>query len=241
MIAAIIQARTTSTRLPNKVLMELTPGKSMLWHLVERLKPSKKIDQIILAIPDSKENDVLEDFAKENNLKYFRGSEENVLARYYGAAKKYGADIVIRITSDCPLIDPEIVDKVVTKHQDSGADYTSNIQNRTYPKGMDIEVFNFAALEKAFNEAVESADREHVTLYIRRNPNIFKQADVDNEKDISCFRWTVDEKVDLDFVKEIYKRLYKEGNVFSMNDILEVLEREPKLIEINKEIKRKPL
>lgn len=241
MIAAIIQARTTSTRLPNKVLMDLTPGKSMLWHVVERLKPAKKIDEIILTIPNTKENDVLEKFAKDNKIKFFRGSENDVLSRYYETARAFKIDAIVRITSDCPFVDPEIVDKVVGEHLKSGADYTSNIQARTFPKGMDVEALNFSILEKAHKEAKDSADREHVTLYIRKNPQIFKQADVKNDKDLFHFRWTVDEQADLDFVREIYKRLYPVKKIFLMQDILNVLEKEPKLLEINKEIKRKPL
>jgi spore coat polysaccharide biosynthesis protein SpsF len=241
MIAAIIQARATSTRLPNKVLMDLTPGKSMLWHLIERLKESKTINEIILAVPDSKENDILEYFAKENGLKYFRGSEDNVLSRYFRAANEFRADVIIRITSDCPLIDPKIVDKVVRKHLESGADYTSNIQSRTYPKGMDIEVFNFSTLKKAFSEAIEQSDKEHVTLYIRRNLGIFKQTIVVNEKDLSDFRWTVDEKEDLDFIREVYKRLYPIKKIFLMEDVVEFLQKEPKISEINRNIRRKKI
>ena len=240
MISAIIQARMGSTRLPDKVLMDVG-GHPMLWHMIERLKPAKNVDEIILAIPNTKENDILEQFAKENNLKYFRGSENDVLARYYETAKAFKVDVIIRITSDCPLIDPEIVDKVIEEHLQSKADYTSNIQARTYPKGMDAEAVNFAILERAFKEAVEPADREHVTLYIRRNPQIFKQADVKNDKDLFFMRWTVDGQRDLDFVREVYKRLYSKKKIFLMKDILEVLEKEPQLLEINKEIKRKPI
>lgn len=240
-IAVIIQARTTSTRLPNKVLMELTPGKSMLWHLIERLKLAKKIDEIILAIPDTKENDVLEKFAKENNLKYFRGSEKDVLLRYYETAKAFKVDIIARITSDCPLIDPETVDKVVAEHLRSKADYTANVLKRTFPKGLDVEVLSFEALEKSFKETKERSDREHVTLYIREHPEKFKRVNLENEKNLSHLRWTVDEKEDLEFVREVYKRLYKGGKIFLTKEIVELLKKEPKLIEINKEIKRKKI
>ena len=121
MISAIIQARMGSTRLPDKVLMDVG-GHPMLWHMIERLKPAKNVDEIILAIPNTKENDILEQFAKENNLKYFRGSENDVLARYYETAKTFKVDVIVRITSDCPLIDPEIVDKVIEEHLQSKAD-----------------------------------------------------------------------------------------------------------------------
>ena len=239
-IEAIIQARMISARLPKKVLMDIRE-KSMLWHVINRLKFSKKLNDIILAIPDTKENDILEKFAKNNKVKYFKGSEEDVLSRYYETAKNFKVDVIVRITSDCPLIDPEIVDLVIKKHLSSGADYTSNVQIRTYPKGMDVEVLNFQALEKASREAKDSADREHVTLYIRKHPNIFKQANVANNKDLSSMRWTVDEKEDLDFVRKIYDKLYQEGKIFLMQEVLKLLKKNPQLLEINRKIKRKSI
>ncbi len=239
-ISAIIQARMGSERLPGKVLMNIE-GKSMIWHIVNRLRFAKKLNDIILAIPDTKESDKLEEFAKENKIKYFRGSEKDVLARYYEVAKKFKVSVIVRITADCPLIDPRIVDLVIEKHLNSGADYTSNVQNRTYPKGMDVEVFNFVVLKKVHNEAVETSDREHVTFYIRRNFKIFKQTNINNDKNLSLLRWTVDEKEDLEFIREIYKRLYKKGKIFLMEEIVKVLEKEPKLLEINKNIKRKKI
>lgn len=239
-IGAIIQARTGSARLPGKVLMNIA-GRPMLWHLIERLKYSQKIDDIVLAIPDTKKNDELENFAKDNNVNYFRGSEEDVLSRYYEATKKFECDVIVRITSDCPLVDPKIVDKVVKKHLCSGADYTANILKRTYPKGLDVEVLNFKALEKSFEEAKGQRYREHVTLYIREHPEKFKRVSVENKKDFSHFRWTVDEKEDLEFVREIYKRLHKREKIFLMAEIIKVLEKEPKLLEINENIRRKKI
>ena len=238
-IVAIIQARIVSTRLPGKVLLDVE-GKPMLWHVIERLRRARQLDEIILAIPDTKENDVLEEFAKENNLKYFRGPEEDVLSRYYLAAKSFGADTIVRITSDCPLVAPEVVDRVVRECLKSGADYTSNILKRTYPKGLDVEVFTFEALEKSFQEAKAGAEKEHVTLYIREHPEKFRRTNVENDRDLSRFRWTVDEKEDLEFVQEVYKKLFQEGKIFSMKEIIDLLRKEPKLVEINKNIKRKP-
>lgn len=237
-VSAVIQARITSTRLPNKVLMDIE-GKPMLWRVVDRLRFSEKINEIILAIPDTPENDILEKFAEENNVKCFRGSENDVLSRYYEAAKKFNCDVIIRITSDCPLIDPKIVDLVIEKHLNSGADYTANILKRTFPKGLDVEVFNFSALKKFHREATGSSEREHVTLYIRQHPELFQRANLENKENLSEMRWTVDEKEDLEFVREIFKKLYKPGKMFLMKDILELLKKEPKLIEINKNIKRK--
>lgn len=239
-ISVIIQARMDSTRLPGKVLMSIE-GKPMLWHIVERLKVSQKINDIILAIPDTKNNDELENFARDNNMKYFRGSEGDVLSRYYGTARAFKCDVIVRITSDCPLVDFKIADKAVEGHLGSEADYTANILKRTYPKGLDVEVLNFNALEKSFKEAKEQSYREHVTLYIRENPEKFKRASLENKENFSHFRWTVDEKEDLEFIREIYKRLYKKGKVFLMPEIIKILEKEPELLEINKNIKRKKI
>ncbi|MFH1462592.1 MAG: glycosyltransferase family protein [bacterium] len=239
-ISAIIQARITSTRLPGKVLMKIS-GKPMLWHIISRLSCSKKISQIILAIPDTKENNLLEEFAKKEKIRYCRGSEEDVLARYYETAKKFKASVIIRITADCALIDPEVLDKVIEEHLKSGADYTANILKRTYPKGLEVEIMTFQALKKSYQEAKAAPEREHVTLYIRQHPEKFKRVNVENSKDLSSFRWTVDEKEDLEFVREIYKRLYQSSRIFLMEEIVELLEKEPQLLEINKNIKRKPI
>ncbi len=237
-VAAIIQARMTSTRLPGKVLMNIEQ-KPMLWHIINRLKSSVKIDDIILAIPDTKENDSLEIFSKKNNIDYFRGSEEDVLSRYYNSAKKYHAEVVVRITADCPLIDPEVVDMAIEKHLASGADYTSNILERTFPRGLDVEVFNSKALAKSYKEAKESYQKEHVTPYIWELPEKFHLANIENPENFSHMRWTVDEREDLEFVREIYKRLSKTGKIFLMRDITNLLKKYPELMEINKNVKQK--
>ncbi|PIU55548.1 MAG: acylneuraminate cytidylyltransferase [Deltaproteobacteria bacterium CG07_land_8_20_14_0_80_38_7] len=209
-IGAIIQARMTSTRLPGKVLMDIE-GKPMLWHVVNRLKFSEKLDDIILAIPNTKKNNILEKFAKDNKVKYFRGSEEDVLSRYYKTAKKFKCDLIVRITSDCPLIDPQIVDLVIEKHLKLNADYTSNTLKRTFPRGLGVEVFNFKVLKKAQKEAKEDYQREHVTPYIYKNPEIFKIQNIKAERRLRYLeiRLTVDTKKDLRLIREIYKRLYK--------------------------------
>ena len=179
----IVQARMGSSRLRGKVMLSIG-GKPMLWHVIDRLKKTEKINEIILAIPDTEENDILEKFAKANKLKYFRGSEKDVLSRYYLAAQKFKIDTILRITSDCPLVDPKLVDLLVEKHLNSGADYTSNVQKRTFPKGLDIEVFNFAALERAYKEGKSDPEREHVTLYIREHPGMFRCVNVENNENI---------------------------------------------------------
>lgn len=218
--AAIVQARMGSLRLPGKVLMQVE-GKPVVWWVLERLRKAKRIDEIVLAIPDTKENDVLEHFAKENNIKYYRGSEGDVLKRYYQAAKQNNVDVVVRITADCPLIDPEVVDTVMAKHLSSSVDYTSNVVVRSFPKGLDVEVFNFSALKKAHNEAKSNFQREHVTPYFLENPEIFNLQNVAALKDLQNpgLRITVDTKEDLDFVRKIAKH-FSPRNDFSALEIV---------------------
>jgi len=240
-ICAIIQARTTSTRLPNKVLLEIIDGKSMLWHVINRLRYSKKIDEIILAIPDTKENDVLEDFAKENKVKYFRGSEEDVLSRYYKTAKAFNVNIIVRITSDCPLIDPKIVDLVIEKYLNSDADYTANSLKIPFLRGLDVEVFNFEILERAHKEAKEDYQREHVTSYIYEQPRIFKLQNVEIKNILKRaeLRLTVDTKEDLKVIKKIYKYLYNSKKMFYIKDIIDLLDKYSELAKINTNVQQK--
>lgn len=222
--AVIIQARMGSTRLPGKVLMSIS-GKPMVQHVLDRLSFAKKIDVIILAIPNTKENDVLEEFAKENNIMYVRGSEEDVLGRYYKAAEKFKIDVIVRITADCPLIDPEIVDLVVEKHLISGADYTSNNLKRTFPLGLDMQVFNFDVLERAHKEAKNTFDKEHVVPYIHQRPDIFKLESVEAKGALKRpeLRLTVDTEEDLQAVREIYKSLYQPSKIFYTKEVINLL------------------
>lgn len=241
-ITAIVQARMTSTRLPEKVLMNIK-GKPMLWHVINRLKNTKEVNEIILTIPDSNENDVLEEFAEENQVKYFRGSEEDVLLRYYQAAKKFKSKVIVRITSDCPLIDSEIVDLVIEKHLKSDADYTSNSLKRTFPRGLDVEVFNFKVLEKSYREAKEHYEREHVTPYIYLHPKIFKLQNIEAKGKLRKpeIRLTVDRKEDLRSIKEIYRYLYNPRKIFNTKEVIGLLDKYPELLKINARIKQKEL
>jgi spore coat polysaccharide biosynthesis protein SpsF len=233
-----IQARMGSTRLLGKV-MENILGKAMLWHIVNRLKYSKLINGIVIVTSVEKKDKLIEEFCKKNNIAFYRGSEDDVLDRYYKAAKLYKAESVVRITADCPLIDPVITDLIIKEYIAKEADYVSNTINRTYPRGLDVEIFKFEVLKTAFKNATKSHQREHVTPYIYENPDIFNIQNVYNKQNLSNFRWTVDEKKDLLFVREIYKRLYHKKYIFFMEDVLKVLKKEPKLIEINSNIKQK--
>ena len=241
---AIIQARMGSTRFPKKVLMPILE-KEMLWHIINRLKKSNFLDEVVIATTKSEEDKQILRFTDSVGIKSFAGSEEDVLDRYYQATKKFRANTIVRITADCPLIDPMIIDKALELFYEEDFDYVSNyiidehgIRKPTYPDGLDVEVFSFFALEKAWREGRKPSEREHVTPYIWSHPKIFKIGSIQNERDLSHFRWTVDYPEDLEFVREIYKRLYKEDGIFYMEDVIRLIKEEPKLIEINKDFIR---
>jgi spore coat polysaccharide biosynthesis protein SpsF len=235
MIVAIVQARMGSTRLPGKVLSRIL-GKPMLWHLINRLKRSRLLDQIVIATTDKERDRPILELADEMGIGSFAGSEDDVLDRYYQAATKFSADIVVRITADCPLIDPKVVDKVIQRYLEEDCDYATNAIRRTYPDGLDVEVFSYMALEKAWKEAEWASEREHVTPYIWKNPDKFRLVNVENSVNLSDLRWVVDEEIDLQFVRQVYEHLYKEGQVFYMEQILELLGEYPELRQINQGI-----
>jgi len=240
-IVCVIQARTGSTRLPSKILKKIQ-GKELLLHVVDRVLDSKLIDIVVVATTIAKPDDLIVELINnyDKRVHYYRGSEQDVLDRYYQTAKKFAADIVIRVTSDCPLIDSEIIDEIIKEFMNSDFDYISNnIGRRTYPRGLDAEVFSFKALKRAWHEGDSASDREHVTWYIRQHPHEFKTMCHENDVDLSKNRWTVDEQADLDFVNEVYKRLYNKNKKFKTKEILELLTKEPSLVEINSHIEQK--
>lgn len=223
-----------STRLPGKVLMDIE-GKPLLQHVVDRVRRSRYISEIILATTTNGGDIQIIEFAKRQSLKYFAGNEDDVLDRFYQCAKKFSSDIIVRITPDDPFKDPEIVDtaiEIFIKNCDT-LDYVTNTLPPSYPIGIDIEVFSFQSLEKAWKEAKKPSEREHVTPYIWNHPELFRIRNFSYSDDISHLRWTLDTEADLLFAREIYKRLYREKPDFLMNDILDVLKREPDLIKIN--------
>ncbi len=235
MIAAIVQARMGSTRLRGKVLKDIV-GNPLLWHIWNRLCRAKTLDNIIVATTDKLQDDPIVSLCKKAGVHFFRGSEDDVLDRYYTTARYFDADIIVRITADCPLIDPEVVDKVVGVFLKGGRDYCSNIKKRTYPDGLDTEVFSFRALEKAWREAKLMSEREHVTPYIHKHSELFRLGDVTQDRDLSHLRWVVDEPRDLEFVRKVYEHLYRPGEIFLMEDVVRLLEKNPELVEINKGI-----
>jgi len=238
--AAIVQARYGSTRLRGKIFKNLV-GKPMLWHVVNRLSYSKNLDKIVIATTTDTDDDLTENFCVENNIKYYRGDVNDVLSRYYESAKIFNADIIIRITSDCPLIDPTILDDMLNifVNSETEIDYMSNVIERSFPRGFDIEIFSFTALEKAYNEAKSDFEREHVTPYFYKNPDLFKTKNYLNDVDYSFHRWTVDTEEDFMLIEEIYSSLYKPEVLFLFEDILKLFEKNPDLIRINQHIKQK--
>lgn len=233
-IVAIIQARMSSSRLPGKVMAEIC-GKPMLYHVVKRTGRSKMIDLACVATSDHCDDDIIESFCKGNGIPCFRGSLDDVLDRYYQAASHFGASTIVRLTADCPLLDPDIIARVIKKFSEGSFDYVSNVMEYTYPDGLDTEVFSFGALERAWREARLKSEREHVTPYIRNHPEIFRLANVSYRENLSHFRWTVDQPQDLDFVRSVYERL---GSMyFDMTDVLKLLKQNPDLSSKNAGIK----
>lgn len=235
---AIIQARMGSTRLSGKIMLNIL-GKPVLWHVVNRVSRAKLIDELIVATTTKTKDDVIERFCKENNISIFRGQEKDVLDRYYQCAKKYNMENIVRITADCPLHDPQIIDLVIERYEGGNYDYITNADPPSYPDGIDVEVFSFLALEKAWNNAKLSSEREHVTPYIRKNKNLFRVSNVENETDLSEFRWTLDQEEDFRFIKTVYEKLSEsKSDIFYMNDIVELIDKYPELLKINSNIVR---
>jgi len=237
----IVQARMTSTRLPGKVLMDVA-GRPMLARVIERVLQAQTLDRAVVATTVQPVDEAIARLCAEQGWPYFRGREEDVLDRYYRAAIVHQADVVVRITSDCPLIEPEVVDRVVREflERQPGMDYAANtLPPRTFPRGLDTEVMRFDALERAWREDEHPAWREHVTPYIYRNPGIFRLHGVINEVDYSHMRWTVDTPEDLAFVRRIYEHLGHDR--FSWREVLAVLEQHPEWLEINQHVQQKTI
>jgi glutamate-1-semialdehyde aminotransferase/spore coat polysaccharide biosynthesis protein SpsF (cytidylyltransferase family) len=232
-ILALIQARMGSLRFPGKVLEDLS-GHPMLWHVVNRTRRAKLVDKVVVATTDRSVDDPIAVFCGQEDIGCFRGSEQDVLDRFYQAAKANGAEVVVRITADCPLIDPAVIDKVLTRFQRGDCDYVCNVFRYTYPDGLDTEVFSFAALEKAWHEAIKPSEREHVTPYLRTDK--FRTANVESETPVSSeqYRWTVDHPADLEFVRRVYDAFSENGD-FGLQDVFGLLKERPDLATIQVE------
>ena len=228
MIAAIIQARMGSSRLPGKILKPIL-GRPMLELQIERVMRASRIDRLTIATSTDPSDDLVEQFCSERDLSCFRGSLEDVLDRYYQAVMAIGANQIVRLTGDCPLSDPELIDEVIDHHLKGQYDYTSNVLELTYPDGLDVEVFSAQALEIAWNEAELPSQREHVTFYFIQNPGCFDLGSVRGVKDLSDFRWTVDYEEDFKLVSEIYQALYAGTPEFRMQDVIQFLRHNPSI------------
>ena len=245
-IVAIIQARMSSSRLPGKVLKEIC-GKSVLAHVVRRVQLCSLLDQVVVATTIGEEDNVIVQEAENLNVTSFRGSRDNVLSRYYHAAKEQATDVVVRITSDCPLLDPQVLTELIGTFlkkncEKRSVDYLSNTLDRSYPRGLDAEVFYFEALETAFLNAQKDYEKEHVTPYLYQNRDKFVIEQLKNgQANYSDYRWTLDTPDDFKFIELVYNAIWEEGRFFQAADIYRLLERNPRLLKINSHIEQKKL
>jgi len=235
LILAILQARMSSTRLPGKVLADLA-GAPMIARQIERLRRCRRLDRIVTATSDQPDDDVLAEVMTALGVAVHRGPLDDVLARFAGALAAWPADHVVRLTADCPLADPEVIDAVVALHLERGTDYAANTPaHRTYPKGLDVEVMRASCLRRAAAEAVDSYEREHVTPYLYRHPERFAQTFLSQDADEGEVRWTVDRPDDLAFVRAVYDGLYPQKPDFTSADVRAFLTGRPDLARLGGE------
>ncbi len=237
MILAILQARMSSSRLPGKVLRPIL-GVPMLMRQVERIRRATTLDALVIATSTDRSDDALARVCVENGLSCFRGSLDDVLDRFYHAARERNPEHVVRLTGDCPVADPAVIDAVVHYAVAGGFDYASNTLRPTFPDGLDVEVVTFACLETAWREARLPSQREHVTPFIHQQPERFRVGNYAGPRDLSHLRWTVDEAPDFELIRQIYEALYPAKPDFDTDDILALLARRPELAQINASLKR---
>lgn len=231
MILAILQARMSSTRLPGKVMAPIL-GQPMLLRQIERVERARSYDKLLVATSSSPSDDVIAGACGDNGIACFRGSLDDVLDRFVQAARPYAPEHVLRLTADCPLADPDVIDRVVEYHLDGGFDYTSNSRDRTFAHGLDAEICRYACLEEAWRNAITPFEREHVMPYLWGSGR-FHVGQLRQEHDHSHRRWTVDFAEDLDLVREIYAALYPVDPAFTTDDIMQLLRDRPELSTLN--------
>jgi spore coat polysaccharide biosynthesis protein SpsF len=236
-VLAILQARMSSSRLQGKVLADVQ-GAPMLARQIERIRRSRKVDELCLATSTAVSDDPVAALCEGIGVRVARGSLEDVLDRYYQAALPVRPAHVVRVTGDCPLIDPAVIDEAIGLHLSGAFDYTSNTIHPTYPDGLDVEVFRFDALRQAWSEARLASQREHVTPFIKQQPERFRLGELRNPVDLNALRWTVDYPRDLEMVRQVYAALYPTKPDFRMQDILELLERRPDIGTVNVDVER---
>jgi spore coat polysaccharide biosynthesis protein SpsF len=239
MIAGIIQARLGSSRLPGKIMLEAC-GKSMLELMIERVKRSKKLDKIIIATSTNAQDDKIVEFCKKAKIDCYRGAEDDLLARYKGAADTFGVDTIVRLTSDTPIIDAETIDDTVEAYLKNNYDFVSNCypMPRTYPDGTNVEVFSRNLLNEADRQAKKPSEREHVTFFMWMQPDKYKIFRVDYKRDISKYRLNLDYNEDYSVLKAIFENLYPKDHNFTMENALEWLDEHPDTYKINSNIKQ---
>ena len=235
MIGCIIQARMGSSRLLGKVMQKIDNNYTVIDYVIKQLKSSKKIEKILVATTNLTEDNVICDNLLFQKIKFFRGSSEDVLDRYYQCAKKFSIDTIVRITADNPLIDPNIVDLVVDEYKNQKCDFATNTIHRTFPYGTEVEVFSFEILEKTWKNAKKPSEREHVTPFIRDPQNGFILTNVKYQEDLSNLRYTVDRIEDLKLVKEIVKNI--PTRPILIQDVIELYKKRPEIFDINKNVK----
>ncbi len=238
-VVAIIQARMGSTRLPGKVLKDLG-GETVLARVVKRTRRATLLDEVVVATSILSADDAIVRECEDLKVACFRGDELDVLDRYYRAAQKFAAEAIVRITSDCPLIDPELIDATVRSSLDQEADYASNALVCTYPRGLDVEVFTADALGRAWSGAKEEYQRTHVTPYLYESPTSFKVVSIAGQADHSKYRWTLDTTEDLDLLRAIYKH-FGNRDSFRWVEVLNLMEAQPDLAALNSHVRQKTL
>ncbi|MFH1664879.1 MAG: glycosyltransferase family protein [Candidatus Omnitrophota bacterium] len=239
-VIAVVQCRMGSQRLPGKVLAEIS-GKPMLWHIVERLKHSRSINEVVVSTSTREENLPILRFVEEYDIPYYAGSEEDLVDRFYQTAGKFNADVIVRITADCPLVEPNVTDKVIDFFLDNmdKYEYVSNCRPfSTYPHGLDVEVFGYGLLKKLWEEITDPFRREWFTTVIFENPQIYDQYCIKNDIDLSHLRLTVDYPEDLELIRHIFSKLYVDGHCFLLEDILRLFSEEPAVFDKNAKYKK---
>jgi spore coat polysaccharide biosynthesis protein SpsF len=233
-IIGVIQARMGSQRLPGKVMLPIL-GKPIIWHIYNRLKKCKLLDMIVISTGDSVDNVSICEFASENNIPIYVGSEEDLVDRLYKTAINFQASAIVRITADCPLVDPKIVDKLVSEYLANKDQYDiiTNCKIRTFPHGLDAEVYSVNTLEKLLDKMNVIELRDWFALYAYNHPELFRILNISNSLDLSKLRWTLDYQEDYEFIKQIYQNLYKDDVIFYMDDVLNLIKQKPDIIKIN--------
>ncbi len=236
-VLGVLQARVSSSRLPGKVLMPIL-GQPMLLRQIERLHRCRTIDQLVVATSADPADDALGALCEQRDVACYRGSLSDVLDRFVNAARPYHPDVVVRLTGDCPLADPGVIDEAIRFFDAGDYDYVCNFMPPTFPDGLDVEVMRFSALEEAAEEARLPSHREHVTLFVRVHPERYRLGNLASPVDLSHLRWTVDEPPDFEFVRRVYEALYQEKPDFATQDVLALLDRDTSLRDINSKFTR---